>query len=350
MKKYVIEYDLYDDILALLGHEIPHDNYDNVNSIVVELTTEEYEALVGAGIKIIPNTVGRLLYAPANIAAIGAPDPASPINDFWNITNAHLAGFDGTGVSIALLDTGANASALLCTPTLIRQDYTGTGVQDDNNHGGKECNIIGQVNSATAPNGPIAYGGIAKGCQLYSMKVFPGGAAEMIAAISWCIAHGIHVINVSLDILDGTTSAINAAMAAGIIVVCASGNNVDNYIAHPANVPGVICVSGVEYNNASVSFGSYLADPVGTAQVVVTTYDGGSAETFVGGTSQAACMLSALMAVYKQKYPSLTTAKAINLLRRRALPMDGYTYDINCKTKGVLLDLHTGAGFVAPLN
>lgn len=351
MKKYIIEYDLYDDLLALLGHGVPHTNVGggNVSTVIVDLYDEEYEALIGAGIQIIPNTVSKLLYTAPTMPLRGLPDTYSPINDFLNITNSHIAGFDGTGVKVAVLDTGANDSAVTVTPSLIRMDFTGTGVQDDFNHGGKGCNIIGQVNSAFTPYSPISYGGTAKGCQVYSLKVYPGGASEMIAAVSWCISNNIDVINISMDVGGGMTSAINSALAAGIIVVCASGNSPSSWIAHPANIPGVLCINGVTGDDPSIPFGSHMTFD-GSVGVTGIMYDVGAAQTYLGGTSQSAFIISALMAVYKQKFPSLNCAKAINLLRRKALKMDGYIYSTSSSTIQTKLNYETGAGFIGPIN
>lgn len=347
MKKYIIEYELYDDILGLLGYEIPHSNLENVSTIIVDLTEEEYEALVGADIKIIENSNNiKLLYAPSNIAHIGEPPS---INDYFNVDSAHTAGFDGTGVKVAILDSGCNDLHAATVPTLIRQDYTGLGANGDTQvHGSRGCLIIGQMLDFYTPYPSKEYG-IAHGCQLYSMRVHgAGGIAAIINAIDWCIGNDIDIINISLEVLDATlTTAINAALAANIIVVCASGNILANNVAHPANIPGVIAVNAVEYNNAGTAFGSYLTVN-GDTQITITTYNGGHYQTFTGGTSQAAFQISGLLAIYKQKYPTLNTQKAIRLLQKRALKMDNYTYNIT--GTNTTLNYQTGAGFVASLN
>lgn len=345
MEKYIIEYDTYEDILALLGHGVPHTNLANVTTVIVDLTTEEYEALVGAGINIIENQPCGLLYAPSNIPSTSTPPP---INTYLNVTNAHLAGFDGTGVNIALLDSGCNDVHAATVPTLVRQDYTGLGADGDAFiHGSRGCLIVGQKLNFFTPFAQVDTG-IVHGCQLYCMRVIEGGGASVISAISWCIANNIHIINMSIFLLQDVTTAVNAAIAAGIIVICASGNSTGTNMTHPANIPGVIAVNGVQFNNAGVAFGSYVTDDAHT-QVTVTNYNGGSFQTFVGGTSQACFMVTGLVAIYKQKYPTLNTQKAIHLLRRKALPMDGYTYSVSSTSKNVLLNYETGAGFLAPL-
>lgn len=350
MEKYIIEYELYDDILDLLGHEIPHSNLENVKTVVVELTEEEYEALVGAGINIVPNTPCEMLFLPSYISATPTTTLPTEIQTYLKADAAHLAGFTGAGVNIALLDTGCNDTAAAAIPGVIRQTYVdGQNIHVDNYlHGSYGALLIAQTKKLA--DGSTFHGGIAPGCQLYTMNVFDGGVASIITAIDWCITNNIHVMNFSLSTV-GLTTSINAALAAGIIVCCASGNSNISNMAHPANVPGVIAVNAVSSSDLPATFnifGSHITLD-GNTQITTVFHNLGGAEIRVGGTSQACHMTSAMMALYKQKYPSLNSAKAINLLRRKALHLDGYTYDIASPTQDVLLDYTTGAGFTSPL-
>lgn len=353
MKKYIIEYEDYDDILGLLGHGVPHSNLEHVTTVIVELTNEEYEALVGAGINIVENELDKaiLLYAPPNIPFRSYPVNPPDINVYARIPQSHAAGFDGTGVKVALLGSGCqDSNAALCGPTLIRQDYTGLGVEDDYSHESRGCCIGLQRYSFFSPGLEVTTG-MSYGCTLYSMRTLEGGNAAVIDAVNYCIANGIHIINCSFDTgtSTGLETAMNAAMAAGIIVVCASGNSIGTQIAHPANIPGVIAVNAVSYDDAGTPFGSYITSD-GHIQITVTWYNGGHYEFFAGGTSQAAWMTSFILAHYKQKYPSLDTSKAANILRRRALPLDGYDPAISSPSRGKLAHYQTGAGFIASIN
>lgn len=351
MKKYIIDYEDYDDILGLLGHGVPHTNLENVTTVIVDLTEEEFHALVGTGIKIIENPPCKLLSSwPADMPYRSLTPNPPYIATYLNMMNARIAGFSGTGVNIALMDSGClNSNADLSNPTLIRQDYTGMGASGDTEgHGSKACCIFQQKYSFFT--GLEVNYGLAYGAQLYSMRVLEGGAAAIISAISWSIANNIHIINISLAVGGGLTTAINAAIDAGIIVVCASGNDLSSEMAHPANIFGVIAVSSVDNVTAGMPLaGSYLTSD-GHIGICVVMYSGGAFEFFVGGTSQAAFQISALMAIYKQKYPTLTTPKAINLLRRKALQMTGQTYTTLSSTYNTLLSYQTGAGFVSPIN
>lgn len=354
MKKYIIEYNNYNDILALLGHDIPHSNLVNVKHVIVNLTDEEYEGLVGAGITIrenyIPDPEKALLSIPADIPFRTRPLITGGVNDVFHITRSKAAGFDGTGVKVALLDTGCQpANAALANPSLILMDFTGFGTDDPfYGHGSKGCMIISQRHSnATTDN---AQHGSAYGCQLYSMNVLLGGSAALIEAIDFCISEGIHIINISLDMGSGLDAAITAAIAAGIIVVVASGNDPVTPVTHPANVPGVIAIGSADTLTPGMPVQSSHITSDGHIQIACINYNAGHYEFFAGGSSQAAWQTSAMLAIWKQKYPSLNTPKAINLLRRGARQMTGYTYATASNLKEKLLNYETGGGLIPAIN
>lgn len=348
MKKYIIEYNLYDDILELLGHDIPHSNLINVKSVIVDLYDDEYEALVGAGIKIFENSYGTLCSIPATFSIYTSLTPDSDYLKYINGTNSHFAGFNGYGVNVGIIDTGCSDDFASTIPTLTRIDFTGLGTQSDNyGHGSRVAMVTGQTLDYTT-HLPVD-AGIANGCNLFSLRAFDGGVASIITAVDWSIANNIHIINNSYNVGSGLETAMNAAMNAGIIVVCASGNSINGLVAHPADIPGVIAVNGVDAISGQV-FGSYTPSYSGSNVVTITNYNAGCYQTVIGGTSQASAITTALLAIYKQKYPMLNCSKALHLLRRKALKMTGYTYSVTSTTTNTLLNNITGAGFISPIN
>ncbi len=343
--KYLIPYTEYEEVINLMGKGFEHENLEYVKAIVADLTEDQATMLRKEGIEVHENQDAELLYAVPTFAYFQTPPE---ILNYWNLNSAHAAGFTGTGVKVAILDTGCNDFFAVAMPSnLTRLDFTGLGIGDNNGHGSRGCTMIGQTNSVFTPFG-INNFGIAYGAHIYSMRTYENGVLGVILAINYCIANGIDIINISLDVGPSANTAVQAALDAGIIVVCASGNVLTNYMAYPAAYLGVIAVNAVECPTG-VLFGSYHYHP-GENMVTVTTYNGGCAQAWTGGTSQAAFMLSGLLAIYKQKYPSLNCAKAINLLRRRALKMDGYTYALPSSTYDTLINLETGGGFVNALN
>lgn len=349
IKKYLIPYTEYEDILRVIGHETPHKNLVNSTMIIVDLEEEEMRKVVSAGFIVSENHNNiKPLYVPPPILAYGvSPTYIGEFKIIMNINNANDAGFDGTGTSVAILDTGCNDFHAAAIPGIIRLDFTGLGPDgDDELHGSRGCLMVAQkldLYDATLKN----YGN-APGCQLTSMRCYEGGIAAFAEGIEYCITHNIKIINISFDLVGGIDSSIQAALDAGCIVVCSSGNVFTDPMAYPATYPGTLSVSGVTADTAEL-FGSYITSNH-LPKVDIVQFAGGMAQTYTGGTSQGAFMLSGMIALYLQKYPSLDTSKTINLLRRRARQMDGYSYTVPSTTLGVNLNYETGAGFINVLN
>jgi len=342
----------------LLGHEIPYKNLKYVTTILVNLYDEEYEAIKESGYNIkkdieIKSSDALLAVPPYELPS--SETPPTTLFTYYNLTNSHAAEFTGLGVKVALIDTGCDDNHLAAAPSVTRHDFsvdqTGVSIEPET-HGGRGCIIIGQTNlyTGTPTPGATALYGMAYESDLHSLRVQEDNTAifssSIITAIDYCIANSFHIINLSLDGSGGLSTAVNAALAANIIVVCASGNNPANYISHPANIDGVIAVNGWLTEVA----GSHLTLD-GHTQITAVNFVQGHTST-IGGTSQAAFHLTALLAIYKQKYPTLNTTKAIHLIKNKALQVDGYTYSLksHTKTKGILENYETGAGFIGPIN
>ncbi len=128
--------------------------------------------------------------------------------------------------------------------------------------------------------------GVAPNVRLMDLRVFPtvrvGGRAEALgapfelinAAIDFAVARGARVINLSLGtrfcsleeifpmyrepvrrLLEAQRRAIERALAAGVTVVAAAGNN-GRCVGYPARFPGVIAVSATDRQNAITGYSS----------------------------------------------------------------------------------------------
>jgi serine protease AprX len=183
-------------------------------------------------------------------------------------------GFDGTGVGIAIIDSGvANWHDDLGSGRVTRfVDFVNfqPAAYDDYGHGTHVAGII-------AGNGHDSQGrrrGIAPGATLLVEKVLDasgqGYISNVIAAIDYAVANrdtlGIRVINLSVAAgvyesytTDPLTLAAKRAVEAGIIVVSAAGNlgrAADGKIQHggvgaPGNAPWVITVGASSHNGTT---------------------------------------------------------------------------------------------------
>jgi len=175
-------------------------------------------------------------------------------------------GVDGTGVGVAIVDSGAFSSHddLASTGRVVQfVDFVNgqSAAYDDYGHGTHVAGII--AGSGADSNG--ARTGIAPGAQLIVLKVLDangqGRISDVIAAIEYAIANrdalNIRVINLSVAAgvyesynTDPLTLAALAAVRAGIVVVSSAGNFGRSSYGHgqyggitaPGNAPWVLTV------------------------------------------------------------------------------------------------------------
>lgn len=78
--------------------------------------------------------------------------------------------------------------------------------------------------------------------------------------INWGVSQKVDVISMSLGGPSSTPTerrAVQAALAAGVTIVAASGNDGSSKISYPAALPGVIAVGATDINNQKASFSQY---------------------------------------------------------------------------------------------
>jgi serine protease AprX len=149
---------------------------------------------------------------------------------------------DGTGVGIAVIDSGVDSNHKLIRPTtghpgiVASTDFiTVDALTDRYGHGTFVASVA--VGSAALKSG--SYEGIAPSANLINLKVLNddgiGLTSSLIAALDWCIfnriRYNIRVINLSVGTSakdsyrnDPLCLAARRAHAAGILVVAAAGN------------------------------------------------------------------------------------------------------------------------------
>lgn len=195
----------------------------------------------------------------------------------------HVAGIDGRGVGIAVIDTGLWREAIQHFATdrtlpvkrqILAMDMVGgqervmfdgqcfqEGTLDNYGHGTHVSTVA--ASSVRAEDG--SFQGVAPMANLYSLRAFDGQGAgsyvDVIAAIQWVVehrdTHNIRVLNLSFSAdpqswywEDPLNQAVMAAWAAGIVVVTSSGNTGPDpmTVGVPGNVPYVITVGAMSDN------------------------------------------------------------------------------------------------------
>jgi subtilisin len=174
-----------------------------------------------------------------------------------SIGNANIPVTAGTGVKVAVIDTGVDAahpalSSVTGGANLAMSPENGEQADDwapsrsEPHHGTHVAGIIcGKPNQATGLRG------VAPGVELRSYRVVPHDSQialniDIGEAIDLAVADGCDIINISMGGEQGSDTfveeAIGRALSAGVFVVCAAGNN-NSRLAYPASLVRSIAVN-----------------------------------------------------------------------------------------------------------
>ncbi len=162
----------------------------------------------------------------------------------------------GGPVRVAVLDTGLDFSHPdLPAPVLSQSFVAGETIDDGYQHGSHVSGTILAVNNS------IGVVGVAPQASLMTGKVLDnqgvGAWSDVAAGVSWAVANGAKVINMSLGGTGGSIAlhqACDAALGAGVLVVAAAGNDGDTTIEYPGGYPSVMAVAAVDQNRARAYF------------------------------------------------------------------------------------------------
>lgn len=257
-------------------------------------------------------------------------------------TDGSLSSYSKDDVVVAVIDTGIDDDHVdLDGGKVIGwKDYVNgkTSAYDDNGHGTHVAGIV-----AGEGDGNSAYEGVAKGAALVGVKVLDGNGdgytSDVTAAIDWCVSnkdtYGIEVINMSLgssgssDGTDSTSLAVNEAVANGITVVVAAGNEgPSSYtIGSPGAAEDAITVAnmidvgeegfGLAYlSSRGPTADNRIKPDIGAPGTNITAPQTNSTNGYVtySGTSMATPFTAGTIALMLEADPSLTPSQIKNIL------------------------------------
>ncbi|RME58143.1 MAG: alkaline serine protease, partial [Caldilineae bacterium] len=206
--------------------------------------------------------------------SIYAPQP-KPFVQQVDADALHAQGIDGSGVTIAVIDTGlwTHPALLANSRGEIRVLARYNAIMDamepihgpggDTDGSGHGSHVASLAVGSRISNG--LYDGIAPNANLVSVKAFDdtgmGSYLDVIRGIDWVVAHkdqyNIRVLNLSFSSPpqsyywdDPLNQAVMRAWQAGIVVVAAAGNKGPDpmSVGVPGNVPYIITVGAMTDN------------------------------------------------------------------------------------------------------
>jgi len=213
---------------------------------------------------------GTAQVIPAGVVRVGAPTATS----------------DGSGVGVAVLDTGADlAHPDLAGTVDAFNGFGGPSCQDDQGHGTHVTGII------AARDNSVDVIGVAPRAQIYCVKVLDntgsGSDATVMAGLEWVLDHhassvpAIKVVNMSLgrpgsvDDNPDLHDLITSLATAGIAVVVAAGNDASLEASQqiPAGYAEVVAVGSATAQAGSNSC-RFLSGPIAADTASYFTSDG----------------------------------------------------------------------------
>ena len=270
--------------------------------------------LAAAALAAVPGSAGAVTcshpagaYTAGNggVGAAGGPttgDPLAPAQ--WGLAQikapgAWARGARGDGVTIAVLDTGADLShpdlqGKLAGGTDYVKDGDGcAGPQDEHGHGTHVAGIA----AANTGNG-VGVAGVAPGAKVMPVRVLDAGGSEpregaVYEAIRWAADNGADVINLSLadlplqGTLDGTgadaEAAVSHAWSKGSVVVAAASNESFPLCNYPAAASRAVCVAATDSRGLPAAYSNFpnatsgavgVRAPGGEGSPIFCEYDG----------------------------------------------------------------------------
>ena len=270
-----------DDLRALISSDHPPTRVqailqvDNTNSAVLQAQLARYRVKIIGQMpqfgaiaidapaktieKLAANSKTRYLSLDRQVTSMGHIENTTGETAMW--AQSGNSGFDGSGIGIAILDSGIAPKIGGLDGIAFNQDFTGEGITNDPFGHGTFVAAMAAANKGS-------YGGIAPAAKLVNFRVLnsqglgttSGVLSALNAVVTYRSKYNIRVVNMSLGMPaidsyknDPICRAVRSLVNLGIVVVAAAGNdgkdasNAKMYgrIHSPGNEPSAITVGAV---------------------------------------------------------------------------------------------------------
>lgn len=289
------------------------------------------------------------LIAPVSSSAV-SPD-ATPAPETWGVkaVRAPESPFDGSGITIAVLDTGIDPNhPAFANVTLVQQNFT---TEDPNDLHGHGTHCAGTIFGADVNGTRI---GIARNVEraLIGKVLGEGGGSSgtLAKAIQWALQEGAHVISMSLgidfpgyvdwlvkengmDVNPATSMALEeyranvnlftelarfvqayGSFGQGAIIVAASGNeskrpSYEISVAPPAAGTGILAVGALGQSDNGLivaGFSNNQADVAAPGVDIQSAEANSTGLVSMSGTSMATPHVAGVAALWAQRQLQMT--------------------------------------------
>lgn len=259
------------DLSSIRGHLRGIVRRELQGAVALEVTRAEFDALAR-------DSAFAHISADAPVTSeMAITNKVTGASAVWQGTSGLLglgstSGYNGTGVTVAVVDSGIAAHTALDSRVIGRVNlvsFEAASTGDPYGHGTHVAGIIAGNTTAAKYVTTAFAGGSAPGVRLVDVRVLGtagvGYTSDVIAGIDWAVEnrakYGIRIINLSLGhvvaepaAIDPLCQAVARAVNAGVIVVASAGNYgvtstgapVLGGISSPGNSPYAITVGAID--------------------------------------------------------------------------------------------------------
>ena len=361
---------------ATLERELPVEGFSVVRVAPgsEDAAAERLRAQPGV-IGVEPNYVRRVSFTPNDeYYDLQWHFPLINLPQAWDLAT-------GEGVVVAVLDTGVayeSCSAATCGTEFYKApdfgDTTFVDPRDEvdedahpNDAHGHGTHVASTVAEST--NNVTGGAGVAFDASVMPVKVCGDNGScstgNVAAGINWAVDHGADIISMSLGgsgVSAVEQTAVNNALAAGVVLVAASGNGGSDHIGDddldcPACFPATISVGAVTINGTRTAYSNY-GTGVGGHTLEIVAPGGSSGDKnddgysdgvlqqtfrhacgdpfdlseftycFYNGTSMATPHIAGVVALMLDANPALTVAQVREILHDTAIDKGAPGYDL----------------------